>query len=584
MDKPNLLFFRPKYGPSVPEFLCIHRDEHMRCLSQFFTVTIIEDDCDFQRVCDLHEPDACLVEIGLQASDTRQPRIARLGGSTPIPRLAFMNADPWGHTRSRILAEVEAVAFDAVFAISTTAGEHLPHLKDRLFYWPNFIDPNVFRDYRLPKQSLLLLTGDTGKQYPWRRKVWHALRTELPVLQLPHAGYCGRAETGIMTIGSAYAEKIAGAWFAPTCGTVANDLLRKHLEIPAVGTCLITERTPTLERAGFTDMRNVVFATERDVVEKVKDLVRHPDTLRQIIANGLALVHERHTMRARSQVSDWLRLHRAATDGESLVQPDPFGPLVLDRRGQGATSHMTGAGAHLRLLDEALAHVDAGRTDLALPVLTACKEAMPLMLDTDLLRAHCALAAGDPEQALRLLVPMLKASLDANDSLPPDPVEWAHLIIALLAMGRMRAACRHARAFCEISHPQLDRARAAVFFLRRQLPPAVQQRKVASLHRLDTPGVSDWMAWLAAILRTCGRLRHARRLASAPWALVRDDTEILAAMPGARERWRRAKPMASRRLRRWDNPLVTAVIRQRAASLVPLGWRDAQDPCPDVRA
>ena len=111
--RPRLLFFRSKYGRTVPHFLVMHRDEHARCLSQFFDLKIIEDDCDYGQVCDDHRPDACLVEIGLLMQDARQPRVTNMGRKNGVPRLALMQADVWGLTRSRIFAEAEALDFDA---------------------------------------------------------------------------------------------------------------------------------------------------------------------------------------------------------------------------------------------------------------------------------------------------------------------------------------------------------------------------------------------------------------------------------------------------------------------------------------
>src|SRR5947209_18865624 len=63
--KPKLLFFQLRYSSRLPPFLLIHKREHVACLSHFFDVTVIDQDCDFQQVCDQHQPDLALFERGV---------------------------------------------------------------------------------------------------------------------------------------------------------------------------------------------------------------------------------------------------------------------------------------------------------------------------------------------------------------------------------------------------------------------------------------------------------------------------------------------------------------------------------------
>ena len=372
-----------------------------------------------------------------------------------------------------------------------------------------------------------------------------------------------------MPMGTEYAKLIGSAWFAPTCGTVANELIRKHLEIPAVGTCLITEQSPALDLAGFSNMRNVVFADEHDVVDKIAYLLRNPDTLRDIIANGHELVLRKHTMRARSQIFDWVMLHRQASATKRIIQPDPFGPLVLGSCGRATvrTLHVQGRGEHLRLLEKAVDYVNAGRIEPAMSVLNDCRRLMAPVPDVDFLRAYCNLHTGNPTGALALLVPLLKTSLDSSDTLPPDPIEWAYFIITLLALGRLRAAYRRARQFVEISNQELDRARCAVFMLKNAAPLPTDARPVSSLHRLQDKGLSEWMGSLAAVLKMCGQQGAAQRLKSFAWDEIRDESETYETTRINSLIFRRAVPVKSGRLRRFDNPLVMTAIGQRVQDL-----------------
>lgn len=560
-SKPKLLFFRPKYGPRVPAFLLQHRDEHARCLSQLFDLRIIEDDCDYQQVCDKHEPDACLFVIGFQLFDARMPQVTNIGSGDDLPRLAFLNADVWSFTRSRILAEVQAIGFHAVFAICTTAGEHFPQFKDRLYYWPNFIDERTFRQRQQDKTDIIYIIGNMGVEYPWRKKIRDVLLDTFPAKQSPHVGYSGR-EANKMPIGANYARLLGSAWFAPTCGTLAKDLVRKHLEIPAVGTCLIAERTAILELAGFSDMTNVIFADEHDVVDKVTHLLRNPDALRRIIENGHDLVHRKHTMRARTQIFDWLLLHRQTSLGARIVQTDPFGQLVLQPRGQkeSLTLHVEGRGDHLRLLDEMVRYINADRLDLALPLIKEGKRIAPFMPDIDFLEAYYYLQAGKPKKAVQILVRIIKFTMDLSKTCPPDPIEWAYLIVALLAMGRNKAAFRHARQFLEVSHPELNKARAAVFLLQSSAPLSVESKKFLSIHRLQEKPLPLWMNSLALLLESSGRTNSARRVRSFPWNSVGTEASICEFIRKSGRAPRPAVPLISGRLHGWDNPVIVSTV------------------------
>ena len=59
--KPTLVFFQYKYGQNMPEFVLFNRNQQVKCLSQFFEVVVIQEDCDYQEVCDRHQPDLTLI-------------------------------------------------------------------------------------------------------------------------------------------------------------------------------------------------------------------------------------------------------------------------------------------------------------------------------------------------------------------------------------------------------------------------------------------------------------------------------------------------------------------------------------------
>src|SRR4051812_6912984 len=67
-QKPRLLFLRSGTDIDVrPQFIRTHRDEHRRCLTQFFDVFLVEEDCDYGELCERHHPDLAMFESGVHA-------------------------------------------------------------------------------------------------------------------------------------------------------------------------------------------------------------------------------------------------------------------------------------------------------------------------------------------------------------------------------------------------------------------------------------------------------------------------------------------------------------------------------------
>jgi hypothetical protein len=513
--KPRLVFFRSRYDANVPTFLQIHKDEHVKCLSGFFQVIVIDEDCDYQQVCDSHEPDLALFELGLQIRNTHRLTITNTHVCPGVPKLAFLNADAWGQTRAGILSDMHRWGLQTAFSNCTTMAEHIPAIADGLFVWPNFVDDHTYRDYGESKLVPVLLTGCQDPQYPWRHKVYRILSDSYPSLVCPHHGYSARLLPDQMIIGERYARTLNAAWFAPTCGTVARELVRKHLEIPGCRACLITEASPALTAAGFVDMENCVFADEHDVLDKVSYLLQRPDKLHAIINAGHDLVHARHTMRHRDQIFQWFSAFKTLKHDQKIVQTNPFdAPRAVETSSSTASCHVSGNGLHLTLLREGHELFQAGHYGKAERSYARCLNYVGSMAEPKLGVALCRLYQGDPKAALAWLVPPIKETLLGYGAADPDPVEWAHFIVCLLCLGKLRAATRRARQFPSLHHAELDRARLAVDLLTDTAGVAgdPQPPSRASLHQVPSRNLREWIEQLAVMLTACGRASLAASL------------------------------------------------------------------------
>jgi len=516
--KPKLIFFQYRYGENLPEFLLIHKRKHVKCLSQFFDVVVINEDCDYGQVCDQHQPDVTLFESGVPLFSCQRPQVRNIQACPQVPRLGFLHADGFSEGRAGFLSDMDHWGIDTFFAIATTAAEHMPAIADRLFIWPTFADAGIFHDYGQWKNIPVLFTGNKNALYPWRHRIIKVVTKYYPSLVCPHPGYSPRkAATQVMT-GVPYARMLNASWFVPACGTVAREVVRKHFEVPASKACLVTEQSPALEAAGFVDMRNCVFADDHNILEKIEYLFRHPDELNAIIDAGYQLVHSRHTLKHRDQMFQWFKLRQTLKSGQRIVQRNPFEPLqVVEGSPARANSHVIPSGWHLALLRQGDEKLWKGDLQEAESAYLKCLNYYGSMPEPLLRLALCNLYKGNAAAALSWIVKPIEFTLAEYKAADPDPVEWAYLIVSLLGRGKVDEAVRRGSEFPWLHHPELDRVRWAANLLHHHgqavlgRPDEALTHRV-SIHQLPIRSVTEWTEQLCIMLRACGQPELADRL------------------------------------------------------------------------
>lgn len=412
---------------------------------------------------------------------------------------------------------MEQWGIETYFAIASTAAEHTPDMQERLFIWPNFVDQEVYHDYRQYKTIPVLFTGSKTGMYPWRQRIFERVARRYPSLVCPHSGYAPGASKAQIVVGEAYARMLNASWFVPACGTVAKELVRKHLEIPACNACLVAERTPVLEAAGFVDMANCVFADVRDVVEKLDVLFRDQGRLSALIAAGRDLVQSRHTIKHRNQVFQWYQLHQRLMPTQQIVQLGPFEPLTIVERASGVgTRHLRAAGYHLTLLREGEERLWQGDLDAAERSFLKCLNFISYMPEPQLRLAICNLLKGKPQAALSWIGKPLQFTLLHYRAVDPDPVEWSYYLIALLCNGEEREAAKQANEFPFLHHKELDWARSVVSACVKGtdivLPTPDSAAKRITIHSLPDLSFQQWLDHVCMMLQACGRSAMADKL------------------------------------------------------------------------
>ena len=579
--KPRLLFLRwTKAGQ--PPFLLLQLAEHLACLRQFFEVELVDHDCDYDEVCDRFQPDLALFESGIYAG----PRSVRNVHTHPeVPKLGFLNADAFDPVRATFVADMAAWGVETFFTISVSMAEYTPEIADRLFTWPNFVDDAVHRDHDLPRTVPVLLTGSQARHYPWRSAVSRVLAQYYPTLSMPHFGWADSASMHRMTVGEGYSRLLGSALVAPTCGSVTRDVVRKHLEIPAAGTCLLTEGTPALEAAGFEDMVSCVYADVDDVVDKVDLLLTDRDLLESISAAGHALVHERHTIRQRRQVRDWYDLWTAHGDAGVIEQRGPFEPLTLRAEPFGPTGParplVVGRGKDRVLLEQGWAAVAEGRHAAASRAFLRASN-YHYMPEAEVAHAYVELLRGGAAGASGVLDDLLEHNVRHHLSPEPDPVQWSLHLRALLCRGRLRQAAEDARRHPGLQHPELARTRWVVSHLASTPVPATAAAPRATVNPLPPLPWADWLAELRQMLRANGHRAWAGRLGGLD--TEPDPARVTAASPASPVAEREQAPAAPSPERRPAGRLAslahrvaaqaTAQPRQLARRIATPAWMD----------
>ncbi|BCT75469.1 hypothetical protein SCMU_13110 [Sinomonas cyclohexanicum] len=565
---PRLVWFR-SIRPGLPPFLAGHLSEQVRTMSRFFDVHVLDAMGDYDEVCDRLEPDLCLFESGVYVGERG---MTNTSAHPQVPKLGFLHADAFDASRAAFVADMERWGVTSYFTTSMSMADYTPEVADRLFVWPNMVDAETYAGVAPDPIVPVLLTGSRARHYPWRNAVGRVLEENFTTITMPHFGWAGEHGTERMAWGHDYARLLGAAAFVPACGTVAKDLVRKHLEIPAAGACLVTQRTPAVEAAGFRDMVNCVFADADDIVERLEALLADPDLLAGITSAGRAWVLGHHTGLQRDQVLQWYRIVRDHGTGTTMSQSWPDGRLAPVSSGSGPRPRpLVVDGLDRR--DIAAGWEALGRRD---PL--AAEHAFGRALNYFFIpeaavgMAHSALQRGDPSAAQQWVSRLLVTSFSHFRAHEPDPVFWAYQIRVHLCAGDVPSAVDAASRYPRLSHPELDRIRAAVLAIRPRERAASDIGRPAPRPSIAPPpeaGDRAWTSELALMIEAC---RAART------GLARAVPAVLPALPGpVATAWGRARGAAllSRHIAGRVRSAPVAALRAR---LAPLKRRLVGDP------
>ncbi len=534
--KPKLLFFQWDHQPNqgLSHYMLLHANQHVKCLSCHFDVQIVNYDCDYAEVCDRYEPDVVLVESGFQSWVSRRPRITNKLANPHIPKLGFHNADAWGDRRSGFFSDMEEWGIGTFFSICTTTNEYMPYAAESTFIWPNFIDPDLFHDHGLEKVVPLMVSGKHGSLYPWRRSVYPLVTQLFPAIVLPQFAYESALAPRTLS-GEPYARAINSAKIALTCGTMAREVVRKHFEIPACGTCLVTEESAVLRAAGFEHMKNCVFAEPSDVVDVIDYLLQNPDVLDAITCAGHQLVHARHTISHRPQIYQWFMLQSSLSPNHRIVQPGPFEDLVAQPRIEPLRVWVSSEGQDRPLVNRGFSLLWNGQFIEAEALFARCLRYESYIPEPRFGIAMCRLHLGHPREAIDVLAKLIEGTTVDYGAAEPDPIEWTCFLLALLCNGEVERAADLCTYYPDLDHYELSRAKAVARFLAGRIASPNMKCETnhggrKTVHIFPHCDERAWLDWIAGLLVACRQETLAARLRSEGDALAADVVQQAAGM------------------------------------------------------
>ena len=230
-----------------------------------------------------------------------------------VLRIGFMNDDPHDTCRVRSIKFLHDVGVAKVFSITSALGKQSPELFDAVFSIPHLFDPAQFNNFGHKKTIPVSVFGygTYSPMYDWRTKNLPHLLNEFPTLVYRHPGY-GDIELPhrFSVTGKEYGELLNQSYFSLADGTRSAYCVRKHIEIPASLSVLVSPEFDELKQYGFEDMKNCIMGTGKTLLEKIAALAADRELYQKMCWSGFNHVHKNYDYRKNNLFFDCLRLKK----------------------------------------------------------------------------------------------------------------------------------------------------------------------------------------------------------------------------------------------------------------------------------
>ncbi len=175
-----------------------------------------------------------------------------------------------------------------------------PEYLDRMFWFPHWVNTDVFKDYKLNKDIDYLLMGIIYKKvYPLRGEILETMKDEPGFLYHKHPGYI--FSTGPNEyVGEKYAREINRAKIFITEDSIYHYPVSKYYEVLACNTLLLATASKELEDLGFIPRETFVTINKDNFVSEAKYYLSHEKEREEIAKKGYEMVRKRHSAQKRA--------------------------------------------------------------------------------------------------------------------------------------------------------------------------------------------------------------------------------------------------------------------------------------------
>lgn len=178
-----------------------------------------------------------------------------------------------------------------------------PELSERMIWLPHHANPDVYKDYHLPKTIDWLMMGALVPHiYPLRVIMLNTLKNYPGFVHHGHPGYTTVQNIANGTlIGEEYAKEINRSKIFLTCNSVYEYTLMKYFEVMACKALLLAPESKETIDLGMINGVHFVAVDRYNFLEKAQYYLANDVEREHIINNGYQLVMAAHTTQMRAQ-------------------------------------------------------------------------------------------------------------------------------------------------------------------------------------------------------------------------------------------------------------------------------------------
>jgi len=168
----------------------------------------------------------------------------------------------------------------------------------KCLWLPHNINTDVFKDYNLEKERMVLQTGAIYSVYETRVFINNFFKNEK--LSDNWYRYIKRPkedDKNKWPVGVDYAKEINKSWLTVCCGSKYEYPVMKYFEIPACNSIIYGDYFDELGDLGFIPDENMIVVDKTDIMGQLHSLRANKNFLYDIMHNGKNLIKEHYTIK-----------------------------------------------------------------------------------------------------------------------------------------------------------------------------------------------------------------------------------------------------------------------------------------------